>query len=47
MSLADWGSLAAEVIVFTKRFADGDEAVRSLAGFDVPRGHARADPIPG
>jgi len=34
-SLADWGSLAAEVVVFTKAFADGDEAVRSLAGFDV------------
>ena len=35
MSLADWGSLAAEVVVFTKPFADGDEAVRSLAGFDA------------
>jgi phosphoglycerate dehydrogenase-like enzyme len=34
-SLADWDSLAAEVVVFTKAFADGDEAVRSLAGFDV------------
>ncbi|WP_329545089.1 D-2-hydroxyacid dehydrogenase family protein [Streptomyces sp. NBC_01356] len=34
-SLADWGSLAAEVVVFTKPFADADEAVRSLAGFDV------------
>ncbi len=34
-SLADWGSLAAEVVVFTKPFADGDDAVRSLAGFDV------------
>jgi len=33
--LADWGSLAAEVVVFTKPFADPDEAVRSLAGFDV------------
>jgi phosphoglycerate dehydrogenase-like enzyme len=33
--LADWGSLAAEVVVFTKPFADADEAVRSLAGFDV------------
>ena len=34
-SLADWGSLAAEVVVFTKPFADADEVVRSLAGFDV------------
>jgi len=34
-SLADWDSLAAEVVVFTKAFADGDDAVRSLAGFDV------------
>jgi phosphoglycerate dehydrogenase-like enzyme len=34
-SLADWGSLAAEVIAFTKPFADGAEVVRSLAGFDV------------
>jgi len=34
-SLADWDSLAAEVVVFTKAFADADEAVRALAGFDV------------
>ncbi|MDX6348319.1 MAG: hypothetical protein QOF84_3109 [Streptomyces sp.] len=34
-SLADWGSLAAEVVVFSKPFADADEVVRSLAGFDV------------
>jgi phosphoglycerate dehydrogenase-like enzyme len=34
-SLADWGSLVAEVVVFTEPFADADEAVRSLAGFDV------------
>ena len=34
-SLADWGSLPAEVVVFTKAFADGDDAVRALAGFDV------------
>lgn len=33
--LADWGSLSAEVSVFTKPFADADDAVRSLAGFDV------------
>jgi phosphoglycerate dehydrogenase-like enzyme len=34
-NLADWGSLVAEVVVFTEPFADADEAVRSLAGFDV------------
>src|SRR5882724_12880121 len=34
-SLAEWGSLAAEVVVFSKPFADADEVVRSLAGFDV------------
>ncbi|MDX3568546.1 hypothetical protein [Streptomyces sp. ID05-47C] len=34
-SLADWGSLVAEVVVFTEPFADADEVVRSLAGFDV------------
>ncbi|MEV5533950.1 D-2-hydroxyacid dehydrogenase family protein [Streptomyces prunicolor] len=34
-SLADWGPLAAEVVVFTKPFADADEVVRSLTGFDV------------
>lgn len=33
--LADWGSLSAEVRVFTKPFADADDVVRSLAGFDV------------
>jgi phosphoglycerate dehydrogenase-like enzyme len=33
--LADWGSLSAEVRVFTTPFADADDAVRSLAGFDV------------
>jgi hypothetical protein len=34
-SLADWDSLAAEVVVFTNAFADGYDAVRALAGFDV------------
>ena len=34
-SLADWGSLAAEVVVFAKPFADADEVVRALAGYDV------------
>jgi phosphoglycerate dehydrogenase-like enzyme len=34
-SLADWGSLAADVVVFTTPFADADETVHSLAGFDV------------
>jgi len=33
--LADWGSLGAEVVAFTKPFADADEVVRALAGFDV------------
>jgi phosphoglycerate dehydrogenase-like enzyme len=33
--LADWGALAGEVRVFTKPFADADDVVRSLAGFDV------------
>ena len=34
-SLADWGSLDAEVVVFPKPFADADDVVRSLGGFDV------------
>ncbi|WP_406277901.1 D-2-hydroxyacid dehydrogenase family protein [Embleya sp. NBC_00896] len=35
-SLADWDSLdAAEIRVFTEPFADADEVVRALAGFDV------------
>jgi phosphoglycerate dehydrogenase-like enzyme len=33
--LADWGSLHAEVRVFTEPFANADDAVRNLAGFDV------------
>ena len=32
---ADWESLDAEVVVFTRPFADADEVVRRLAGFDV------------
>ena len=32
---ADWESLDAEVVVFTRPFADADEVVRWLAGFDV------------
>jgi phosphoglycerate dehydrogenase-like enzyme len=35
MSFADWGSLNAETVVFTTPFADADEVVRRLAGFDV------------
>ena len=35
MGFADWGSLDAEVVVFTRPFADADEVVRRLAGFDV------------
>jgi phosphoglycerate dehydrogenase-like enzyme len=34
-SLADWDSLDAEVVVFTKPFTDADEVVRRLAGFGV------------
>jgi phosphoglycerate dehydrogenase-like enzyme len=34
-SLADWDSLAAEVVGFTKAFRDSGEAVRALTGFDV------------
>jgi phosphoglycerate dehydrogenase-like enzyme len=34
-SLADWDSLGAEVVVFTKPFTDADEVVRRLAGFGV------------
>ena len=32
---ADWDSLDADVVVFTKPFTDADDVVRSLAGFDV------------
>jgi phosphoglycerate dehydrogenase-like enzyme len=35
LSLADWGTLDAETTVFAEPFADSDEAVRALAGFDV------------
>ena len=34
-SFGDWDSLDAEVAVFTRPFADADEVVRQLAGFDV------------
>ncbi|MFE4956159.1 D-2-hydroxyacid dehydrogenase family protein [Streptomyces sp. NPDC056653] len=34
-SFADWDSLDADVMVFTEPFADADEVVRRLAGFDV------------
>ena len=32
---ADWDSLDADVVVFDKPFADADDVVRGLAGFDV------------
>jgi phosphoglycerate dehydrogenase-like enzyme len=32
---ADWDSLDADIVVFTKPFTDADDVVRSLAGFDV------------
>lgn len=35
MSFADWESLDADIAVFTTPFADSDEVVRRLAGFDV------------
>jgi hypothetical protein len=35
LSLADWSSLDAEIVVFTEPFADAAEAVRAMAGFDV------------
>jgi phosphoglycerate dehydrogenase-like enzyme len=35
LTFADWASLAADIQVFTEAFADGDDAVRQLAGFDV------------
>src|SRR5882724_888676 len=34
-SFADWDSLDAETVAFTKPFADTDEVVRRLGGFDV------------
>jgi phosphoglycerate dehydrogenase-like enzyme len=34
-SFADWDSLDADVVVFTKPFTDADDVVCSLAGFDV------------
>lgn len=35
LTVADWSSLDAEIVVFTEPFADADEAVRAMAGFDV------------
>ncbi|SNS81974.1 Phosphoglycerate dehydrogenase [Streptosporangium subroseum] len=35
LSFADWDSLDAEIEVFTEPFADADEVVKRLAGFDV------------
>jgi phosphoglycerate dehydrogenase-like enzyme len=34
-SFADWDTLDAETVVFTKPFTDADDVVRRLAGFDV------------
>jgi phosphoglycerate dehydrogenase-like enzyme len=45
-SLADWDSLAAEVVVFTKAFRDSGEAVRALAGFDVLVAMRERTPFP-
>lgn len=35
LGFGDWGSLNAEVVVFTKPFADADELVERLVGFEV------------
>jgi phosphoglycerate dehydrogenase-like enzyme len=35
LGFADWDSLGAEIEVFTRPFADADEVVRLLAGFEV------------
>src|SRR3977135_1625382 len=35
LSFADWDSLGAEIEVFTEPFAEADEIVERLAGFDV------------
>jgi phosphoglycerate dehydrogenase-like enzyme len=35
LSLADWASLDADTTVFDAPFADSDQAVRALAGYDV------------
>src|SRR6202165_280104 len=35
LSLADWGSLDADVEVFTAPFVDADDVVKQLADFDV------------
>jgi phosphoglycerate dehydrogenase-like enzyme len=35
LSLADWSSLDADVVVFTAPFVDADEVVKRLADFDV------------
>ncbi len=45
-SLADWDSLAANVVVFTKAFRDSDETVRALAGFDVLVAMRERTPFP-
>ena len=45
-SLADWDSLAAEVVVFTSAFAGGYDAVRALAGFDVLVAMRERTPFP-
>jgi phosphoglycerate dehydrogenase-like enzyme len=45
-SFADWGSLDAETVVFTKPFADTDELVQRLAGFDVLVAMRERTPFP-
>jgi phosphoglycerate dehydrogenase-like enzyme len=43
---ADWDSLDAEVVVFTRPFADAEEVVRCLAGFDVVVAMRERTPFP-
>jgi phosphoglycerate dehydrogenase-like enzyme len=45
-SFADWDSLDAEIVVFTKPFAEADEVVQQLAGFDVLVAMRERTPFP-
>jgi phosphoglycerate dehydrogenase-like enzyme len=45
-SFANWDSLDAEIVAFTRPFADADEVVRRLAGFDVLVAMRERTPFP-
>lgn len=45
-SFADWDTLDAETVVFTQPFADTDDVVRQLAGFDVLVAMRERTPFP-